>query len=106
MTAGQALVVLVVVSVVTYSMRGGLILLLADRRLPHPVERALKFVGPSVLSALAVSLAVGSEGDIGSLGGAEIAALVAAGVVAAWKRDLIWTFAAGMGALWLVLIVA
>jgi branched-subunit amino acid transport protein len=100
-----ALVVLVVVAVGTYAMRSGLILLLADRRLPITVERALQFVGPSVLAALAVSLAVGSEGDLGSIELAEVAALVAAGVVAVRRRNLIWTFVAGMAALWVVLAV-
>jgi branched-subunit amino acid transport protein len=104
-TDGAALVVLVVVAIGTYAMRGGLILLLADRQLPTAIERALQFVGPSVLAALAVSLAVGSEGDIGSLELAEVVSLVVAGVVAVWRRNLIWTFVAGMVALWVVLAV-
>jgi branched-subunit amino acid transport protein len=101
MTSAAALTVLIVATVGTYLARGGLILLLADRSLPDPIERALQFVGPAVLAALTINLAIGSDG-VGSVDFAEAAALVMATVVAAWRRNLIWTFVAGMSTLWIL----
>jgi branched-subunit amino acid transport protein len=101
MTDTAALVVLVVVAAGTYTARGGLILLLAGRRLPISVERALRNVGPAVLAALTINLAVGGEGEV-SVHVAEVGALVVATGVAVWRRNLLWTLAAGMGTLWIL----
>lgn len=95
MSNSSALLLLLACGLGTYAARAGLILLLADRTLPGVVERALKNVGPAVLAALTVSLAVGPEG-VGSMEFAEGAALVVSGGVAAWRRNLLLTFAAGM----------
>ena len=101
MSTGAALIVLTVAAVGTYFARSGLILLLAGRSLPEPVEQALANVGPAVLAALTVNLAVGTDG-IGSIELAEAAALVVACVVAVWRSNLIWTFVAGMATLWIL----
>lgn len=95
MNIGTALMVLAAGSFGTYLARSGLILLLADRTLPVFVERALANVGPAVLAALTINLAVGG-GGLGSVTVPEAAAIVVACVVAVWRRDLISTFAAGM----------
>ncbi len=83
------------------SRRSGLILLLADRALPASIERALQNVGPAVLAALTVNLAVGSDG-LGGVEFAEVAALAVAGCIAVWRKNLIWTFVAGMVTLWVL----
>ncbi|MFK8024828.1 MAG: AzlD domain-containing protein [Ilumatobacter sp.] len=101
MSTGVALAVLTVAALGTYFARSGLILLLADRTLPPIVERALANVGPAVLAALTINLAVGDDGR-GGVAIAEIAALVAASIVAVWRKDLIWTFVAGMATLWVL----
>ena len=101
MSASAALLLLAACGLGTYAARGGLILLLADRSLPLSVEKALQFVGPAVLAALTINLAVGSEG-VGSMEFAEVAALVVAAAVAVWRRNLIWTSVAGMATLWIV----
>jgi len=98
MSTSAALLVLAVASLGTYFARSSLILLLADRTLPVGIERALTNVGPAVLAALTINLAVGSDG-IGSIELAEAAAIVVAAIVAAWRRNLIWTFVAGMATL-------
>ncbi len=98
MSTTAALVALAFGALGTYFARSGLILLLADRALPAPVERALQNVGPAVLAALTINLAVGSEG-LGGVEFAEVAALVVAGAVAVWRRNLIGTFVAGMATL-------
>ncbi len=101
MSTGTALLVLAAAALGTYFARSSLILLLADRELPVGIERALANVGPAVLAALTINLAVGSEG-LGSIEFAEASAVVVAAVVAAWRRNLIWTFVAGMTVLWVV----
>ena len=39
---------------------------------------------------------------LGGVEFAEVAALVVAGVVAVWRKNLIWTFVAGMATLWIL----
>lgn len=101
MSTSDALLVLAVAALGTYFARSSLILLLADRTLPVGIERALTNVGPAVLAALTINLAVGSDG-IGSVELAEVAAIVVAAAVTVWRRNLIWTFVAGMATLWIL----
>ena len=101
MSSTAALIVLACAALGTYLARSGLILLLADRALPATVERSLQNVGPAVLAALTVNLAVGGDG-LGGVTLAEVAALVVAGTVAVWRKNLIWTFVAGMVTLWVL----
>ena len=54
-----------------------------------------------MLAALTINLAVG-DGGVGSVSFAEAAALVAAAVVTAWRKNLIATFVAGMVTLWIL----
>jgi len=90
------------VGMITYMSRAGLIVFLADRPLPPNITRALRYVGPAVLSALTVNLIAGGEG-VGGVEFVEVAALVVAIVVAATTRNLIAALAAGMTSLWLLL---
>lgn len=101
MSTSGALLVLVVAALGTYLARGGLIVLLADRSLPASIEQSLQFVGPAVLAALTVNLAVGADG-VGSMEFAEAASLLVAAGVAAWRRNLLLTFGAGMATLWIL----
>lgn len=101
MSTSDALLVLAVAALGTYFARSSLILLLADRTLPVGIERALTNVGPAVLAALTINLAVGSDG-IGSVEFAEVAAIVVAAAVTVWRRNLIWTFVTGMATLWIL----
>lgn len=101
MTNTAALIALVIATLGTYVSRSGLILVLAGRTLPAPVERALQNVGPAVLAALTVNLAVGVEGEV-SLRFVELTALVVAVGVAWWRKNLLWTVAAGMSVLWIL----
>ena len=101
MSTWSAIVIVLVVGVMTYVMRAGVIVALAGRTIPVPIERALRYVGPAVLAALAINLAAGGEGGP-SLAVAEAAALLAAAVVAVWRRNLIWTLLTGMTTLWVL----
>ncbi len=90
------------VGIITYASRAGLIVFLADRPLPANITRALRYVGPAVLSALTVNLVAGGQG-IGGVESVEVAAVGVAIVVAAIARNLIAALGAGMLTLWLLL---
>ncbi|MDX2381749.1 MAG: AzlD domain-containing protein [Acidimicrobiia bacterium] len=100
MSTTAALAAVLVVGLLTYSARAVPILFLADRALPAPLERALRYVGPAVLSALVITLVAGGDGRTG-VDGAEWIALAVAVVVAAATRNLIITLVVGMAALWI-----
>lgn len=101
MSSWSAAAIVAMVAVMTYVMRAGVIVALADRTIPIPIERALRNVGPAVIAALAINLAAGGEGGP-NLELAEFAALVATGLVAWWRKNLIVTLLVGMAVLWLV----
>ena len=90
------------VGLITYASRAGMIVFLADRPVPTNVTRALRYVGPAVLSALSVNLLAGGEG-IGGVSAVEFAAVVAGIVTVAVTRNLIASIAVGMTTLWLLL---
>lgn len=90
------------VGMITYASRAGLIVFLAERPLPPHFTRALRYVGPAVLSALAVNLIAGGQG-IDGIEAEELAAIGVGVVVAAIARNLIVSLAAGMVTLWLLL---
>lgn len=99
MNVWSSLAVVVTVAAITYAMRACVIVGLAGRTIPVSIERALRNVGPAVLAALAVNLAAGGEG--GPHLEAEVAAaMVTAGLVAWWRRSVIWSLASGMVVLW------
>jgi branched-subunit amino acid transport protein len=97
----SAMAIVVMVAVMTYAMRASVIVALAARTIPVSFERVLRQVGPAVLAALAMNLAAGGEGGP-HIELAEVAALCTAGVVAWWRRSVIWSLSAGMSVLWLV----
>ncbi len=101
MSTFSALSAVLVIGLITYLSRAGLILFLAGRELSSTVVRALQNVGPAVMSALVVSILAGDEGMDG-LDLPELAAISLA-VFVGWKtRNLILTLVVGMLTLWLV----
>ena len=105
MSTTTALFAVLTVGAITYAMRAGLILALADAELPAWLLRALRYVAPAVLAALVVSLIADPDAPQQGITFAEVAGLVVAAPVA-WKtKNLIATLAAGMATFWLVLAV-
>jgi branched-subunit amino acid transport protein len=102
MNTFAAVTAVLAVGVITYASRAGLIIFLADRPLPANIGRALRYVGPAVLSALTVNLLAGGQG-VDGVEFVEVAAVAVAMGIAALTRNLIIALAAGMGALWLLL---
>ena len=106
MSAAEAWGIVVAVTVVTYAMRSVGILPLAGRTLPPVVERALRHVGPAVLAALVADIAAGDgSGWWPALSTAEALGLLAAGAVAWWRRSVVLSLVAGLGAFWIGLPV-
>jgi branched-subunit amino acid transport protein len=105
MSTSAAIFIVVAAAVITYAMRGSVIVALGGRRIPAGIELALRNVGPAVLAALTINLAAGGDGGP-QLELAEAAALITAAVIAIWRRDLLLTLAAGMIVLWVVSAVA
>ena len=105
MSAPAAFAIVLLVAAITYAMRTGPIVALAGRSIPRPAERALRYVGPAVLAALALNLAAGGEGgpqiELG-----EAAAMVVAGVIGWRRRDVTQSLVAGMFTLLVVSAIA
>ncbi len=105
MSTTTALFAVLFVGAITYAMRAGLILALADAELPAWLLRALRYVAPAVLAALVVSLIADPDAPRQGITLAEVAGLVVAAPVA-WKtKSLIATLAAGMATFWVALAV-
>lgn len=104
MSAFAAISAVLAVGMITYVSRAGLIVFLADRPLPANITRALRYVGPAVLSALTVNLVAGGEG-IDGIEVEEVAAIGVSIVVAAATRNLIAALGAGMLTLWVLLAI-
>jgi len=100
-STGAALVAVLVVAVSTYLMRASLIVLLAGVTVPAPVERALRYVGPATLAALAMNLAFGGDGGP-HVRAVEFAALLVAAAVTLWRRELVVSMLAAMATLWIL----
>jgi branched-subunit amino acid transport protein len=103
-SAVAAISAVLAVGMITYTSRAGLIVFLADRPLPANITRALRYVGPAVLSALTVNLIAGGQG-VDGVEVAEVAAIGASSVVAVITRNLIGALAAGMVTLWILIAI-
>jgi len=103
-STAAALSAVLAVGMITYASRAGLIMFLADRPLPSNITRALRYVGPAVLSALTVNLIAGGQG-VDGIEFEEVAAITVAIAVAAVARNLIAALGAGMVTLWLLLLL-
>ena len=85
-------------------MRASFILFAADRPLPAPVERSLRYVGPAAFAAIVVPALLRARGD-GELGpllalDAPLIALVAGALVMRATRNMVAMLAVGMVVLW------
>lgn len=95
-----------VVGLGTYATRASFIILLADRTLPPLLQRAVRNVGPAVLSALVASLLVGEQGITGLTPSVELTSLAAASLVAWRWKNVIAGLVVGMAVLWIGLALA
>ena len=94
---------IILMGLVTYGLRLSLVVLLGRFEVPPLVIRALRFVPPAVLSAIALPelLQPGGKLDL-SLGNVRLLAGVVAVLVAWRSRNVLLTVAAGMVGLWVL----
>ena len=104
MSTSAALIAVLTVAVSTYLMRASLIVLLSGVTVPAPVERALRYVGPATLAALAMNLAFGGDDSV-HVDWVELVALLVAGVITLWRRQLMLSMVVAMIALWVLTAV-
>ena len=95
--------VIIGMGLITYAIRLSMIVMSGQIQLGDNLQRALRFVPPAVLSAIIVPEMVQPGGTLDlSLGNERLmAGLIAIGV--AWTtKNMIWTVAVGMIALWIL----
>lgn len=95
--------VIIGMGIITYGIRLSMIVLLEKVELTTRLKQALRFVPPAVLSAIIFPelLQPGGRLDV-SLGNERLLAGLLAMVVAWRTKNVLWTIAAGMAALWLL----
>jgi branched-subunit amino acid transport protein len=88
-------IIIIAAGVGTYLIRlSGVLLLKDEERIPLPVRRALRMVGPAAMGAIIASALFLDHGEWRAFGAWHLAALVAIGV-ALWKRSMGWSMLAG-----------
>ena len=89
--------------IITYALRLGPILLMERIEIGGTARQALRFVPAAVLSAIIFPelLILGGTLDI-SLGNERLLAGLLAAIVAWRTKNVLWTIAVGMAALWLL----
>jgi branched-subunit amino acid transport protein len=100
---GETLVLIVGCCLVTYAMRGPAMLLFARMAVPDFVRQALPFVPICVLVAITAPALLAPAGslELRPWLNAWLVAGAAAGLVAAWRKDLVSPVLAGLAAFWL-----
>ena len=94
---------IIAMGLVTYGLRLSLIVLSGQFEMPPLIVRALRYVPPAVLSAIALPavLEMNNKLDL-SLGNARLLAGLVALLVAWRSRNVLLTVAAGMVGLWVM----
>jgi branched-subunit amino acid transport protein len=96
-------VTIILMGAVTYALRLSLIALLGRFEVPPLISRALRFVPPAVLSAIALPELLQPGGKLNlSLGNARLLAGLLAMLVARRTRNVLLTVAAGMAGMWVL----
>ncbi len=101
MTTATLWLTLIAGGLITYAIRLSLILTWGRVTLPPTLQRGLRFVPPSVLSAIIFPEILRHGGALNlSIGNLRLLAGVVAALVAWRTRNALLTIAAGMAALW------
>lgn len=91
----QAWLAVITVGIGTWALRSSLVLVFGRVEIPHRLERAFRYVAPSVMAAIAVPAFIAPGGQL-SLSVAHLAAAAAAIVVARRIGSFIATLAVGL----------
>jgi branched-subunit amino acid transport protein len=96
-------VIIIGMGVITYAIRLSMIVMSGQIQLSDNVQRALRYVPPAVLSAIILPEMVQPGGTLDlSLGNERLLAGLIAILIAWFTRNMIWTVAVGMIALWIL----
>ena len=99
--------IIIGMGVITYAIRLSMIIMSGQIQLSDNLQRALRYVPPAVLSAIILPEMVQPGGTLDlSLGNERLLAGLLAILVAWFTRNMIWTVAAGMIALWILQALA
>lgn len=99
----MTLLTISIIGVGTYLLRLSFIGVLGERTVPDGVQRALRFIAPSVLAAIVLPALVRPEGAIDlTPENLRLLAGVAAGVVAWRTKNVVLTTLVGLGVLWIL----
>jgi branched-subunit amino acid transport protein len=95
--------VIIGMGIITYGIRLSMIVLLDKVEIPLKLKQALRFVPAAVLSAIIFPelLQPGGRLDV-SLGNERLIAGILAMMIAWRTKNVLWTIAVGMAALWLL----
>lgn len=97
------LLIIIGMGVLTYAIRLSMIVMSGQIQLGDHLQRALRYVPPAVLSAIILPEMVQPGGALDiSLGNERLLAGLIAILVAWFTRNMIWTVAIGMIALWIL----
>ena len=95
--------IIIGMGVITYAIRLSMIIMSGQIQLSDNLQRALHYVPPAVLSAIILPEMVQPGGTLDlSLGNERLLAGLLAILVAWFTRNMIWTVAVGMIALWIL----
>ena len=95
--------IIIGMGVITYAIRLSMIVMSGQIQLGDHLQRALRYVPPAVLSAIILPEMVQPGGTLDlSLGNERLLAGLIAIVVAWYTKNMIWTVAVGMIALWIL----
>jgi branched-subunit amino acid transport protein len=99
-------IVIVACAIITFLIRVSFIAIFGKQEIPAWLQKALKYVPPSVLSVIACQsiLFQGNQLDI-SLNNTRLIAGILAALVAWWTRNILITIIAGMAALVVIQLV-
>ena len=87
--------------IITYAIRLSLIITSGRVTVPPTVQRALRYVPAAVLTGIIFPDMLVVDGAISPLNPRFFAGIIAM-IVAFYTKNVVWTVAAGMGALWLI----
>lgn len=95
--------IILLASLGTFALRASFTLLLGKKKMPRWFEQALKFVPVAVLTALILPSFLLKNGQIAiSVSNERFLAGIVAVIAAVATKNMLWTIAAGMTALWIL----
>jgi branched-subunit amino acid transport protein len=96
-------IVMIVLGLLTFTIRFSFIALLERIKLPATFQRALRFVPIAVLSAI-IAPELGYSNNMLAISptNPRLIAGIVATVVAFWTKNVFWTLLAGMGIFWIL----